>query len=33
MGPALFDPWMMLSVDRSERALQLTTPREADATI
>ena len=28
MGPAVLDPWMMLSGNRSERALQLTTPRE-----
>jgi Ser/Thr protein kinase RdoA (MazF antagonist) len=32
MGPAIPDPWMMLSGNRSERALQLATPREADAT-
>jgi len=33
MGPAVLDPWMMLSGNRSERALQLTTPREGDATL
>lgn len=32
MGPAIPDPWMMLSGNRSERALQLATPREGDAT-
>ncbi len=32
MGPATPDPWMMLSCNRSERALQLATPREGDAT-
>ena len=32
MGPAIPDPRMMLSGNRSERALQLATPREGDAT-
>jgi hypothetical protein len=32
MGPAIPDLWMMLSGNRSERALQLATPREGDAT-